>query len=101
LLSQKVPGAPAPEIWLALASGASWADLKGRLLEALPGVTALVGHNPDVSLLVRHLCGRSVSFAPGSAALVSLPPGGVEGRGTLSWFYSIGELARVALGHEG
>jgi len=62
-------------------------------------LTALVGHEPDLSLLLcRLLSGIEQSFLhfkKGGAALIELPENSEAGSGKLMWFLTPGQLRRI------
>lgn len=56
------------------------------------GLIALVGHNPDISQLVYHLCGDMRELSPGTAVLITFEVDSwqhvSEDSGSLAWYSS-------------
>jgi len=94
--------APAVEIDAGLAPGRfepQTADRLRRALAAPGGTLALVGHEPDLSILeARLLTGRDrplAAFRKGGAALLEVDPAG-EGRALLVWHLTAAQLRGLA-----
>jgi len=74
------------------------------LLDEISGLSAepsivLVGHQPDLSILLSSLIGGgtpgSIGFVPGAAAAVEYDPGSRVGKSTLLWFLSPETARRI------
>jgi len=89
LLAEGLPGAPSVHEWPALAPGRTPLALLRSLARAdLPPRIALVGHEPELGVLLAWLLGseRSIPFRKGGVSRVDLAGSRVKGGGHLVWF---------------
>ncbi len=88
LMSEGLPGHPASQIWEDLAPGARHKAIVARLTTTSAKALVLVGHQPDITILVAYLVADAaveIAMKTGSMACVSLVPANALNSARLRW----------------